>query len=147
MGQLQNTVHDLLSVRAPDVAESVLEEVADALDGLPKDRREPLPQDIHGSYRRLDQSMQQLHVDAIYALGVKLGKALTTTDRLGEVVGGCATDEDADNDDACLDDFVTAFGERALRAPDHGRGPHLLPRPSTARTPSRTRRRTPTSSA
>jgi hypothetical protein len=117
MGQLQNTVRDLLSARAPEVAESVLAELASSFESLPKDRREPLPQDIHGSYRRLDQSMQQLHVDAIYALGVKLGKALTTTDRLGSVVGECAIDEDTANDDACLDDFISRFGERALRRP------------------------------
>jgi hypothetical protein len=117
MGQLKNTVRDLLNARAPDVAEPVLDELASAFEGLPNDRREPVPMDIHGSYRRLDQSMQQLHVDAIYALGIKLGKALTTADRMGSVVGECAVDEDTDNDDACLDEFITRFGERALRRP------------------------------
>ena len=56
-----------------------------------------------------------LTVDAIYALGVHVGKALTTAERFGTVVGSCATDEDTGNDEACLDDFVTSFGERALR--------------------------------
>jgi hypothetical protein len=117
MGQLKNTVRDLLSSRAPDVAEEALAEIAASLQALPEDRREPVPEDVRGSYRRLDQSMQQLHVDAIYALGVKVGKALTNADRFGAVIGSCATDEDTGNDDACLDAFITAFGERALRRP------------------------------
>ena len=36
------------------------------------------PQDLHGSYRRLDQSLQQIHVDATYDVAVALGAALTT---------------------------------------------------------------------
>ena len=32
-----------------------------------------MPQDLHGSYRRLDQSLQQIHVDATYDVAVALG--------------------------------------------------------------------------
>ena len=61
-------------------------------------RREAVPQDLHGSYRRLDQSLQQIHVDATYDVAVALGAALTTSARLGTVVGACATDTSTSND-------------------------------------------------
>ncbi|HTJ84615.1 MAG TPA: DUF1592 domain-containing protein, partial [Polyangiaceae bacterium] len=65
---------------------------------------------------RLDQAVQQEHVDATYAIAVAAGKAMTSTPaRLGALAGACATDTDATNDDMCLDAFIRRFGERALR--------------------------------
>ena len=92
-------------------------ELATPLDALPDDRREAVPQDLHGSYRRLDQSLQQIHVDATYDVAVALGAALTTSARLGTVVGACATDTNTSNDATCLDAFIKKFGARALRRP------------------------------
>ena len=46
-----------------------------------------------------------------------LGAALTTTARLGTVVGACATDASTTNDATCLDAFIKRFGARALRRP------------------------------
>ncbi len=44
-----------------------------------------------------------------------VGAALTSTPaRLSRVAGACATDADASNDVACLDAFISSFGERAL---------------------------------
>lgn len=117
MRQLENTLRDLLEARASQVAAAVLGEVSAQLAALPSDRREPTPEDLRGSYRRLDQSLQQLHVDAIYELGVKVGRALTRGERLGLVVGECAADDTPENDEACLAEFITTFGERALRRP------------------------------
>lgn len=119
MSQYRNTVTDLVAFAAADAKEAaaVLEQVSGALARLPSDRREPTSEDLHGSYRRLDQSLQQLHVDAYYDLGVALGAALTTPARLGTVVGECATDQDADNDAACLSEFIGRVGARALRRP------------------------------
>ena len=50
-------------------------------------------------------------------MAVGLGAALTTTARLGTVVGACATDTSTSNDATCLDTFIKKFGARALRRP------------------------------
>src|SRR3954447_24207572 len=72
MTQYQNSVRDLMAWSLGDAALSaqVMTELASALDDVPADIREAVPEDLHGSYRRLDQSLQQNHVDAIYGLGV-----------------------------------------------------------------------------
>ncbi|HYJ08807.1 MAG TPA: DUF1592 domain-containing protein, partial [Polyangiaceae bacterium] len=119
MSQYRNTVTDFVAFAAGNANEAaaVLEQVSGPLARLPSDRREPTSEDLHGSYRRLDQSLQQLHVDAYYELGNALGAALTTPARLGTVVGECATDQDASNDAACLSEFISRVGARALRRP------------------------------
>ena len=119
MSQYRNTLADFVAfaTSSPTESAAILSELADNLERLPSDRREPTSEDLHGSYRRLDQSLQQLHVDAFYDLGVATGAALTTAARLGSVVGGCATDQDASNDAACVTEFVKRLGSRALRRP------------------------------
>jgi hypothetical protein len=119
MSQYRNTLADFVAFAtgSPSDAASVLAELAAPLGRLPQDRREPTSEDLHGSYRRLDQSLQQLHVDSFYDLGVATGAALTTPARLGSVVGACATDQDAGNDAACLSEFIARVGARALRRP------------------------------
>ena len=116
MAQYRNTVRDLVSSISKSDA-TALASVDAALDQLPDDRREPVPQDLHGSYRRLDQTVQQSHVDSIYAIGLAAGKALTQGAMLTRLAGACATDTDAGNDAACRDDFIRSFGARALRRP------------------------------
>jgi hypothetical protein len=119
MAQFRNTVADLSAwaVGSASAGQTVLTEIATPLGALPEDRREAVPQDLHGSYRRLDQSLQQIHVDATYDVAVALGAALTTSARLGTVVGACATDTSTSNDATCLDSFIKKFGARALRRP------------------------------
>ena len=119
MGQYRNTLADFVVFAVGDASEAaaVLAELSGALGRLPQDRREPTSEDLHGSYRRLDQSLQQLHVDSFYDLGVSVGAALTTPGRLGNVVGACATDRDASNDAACVTEAIARWGERALRRP------------------------------
>ncbi len=116
MRQYRNTVIDLVAWVTSDDAPA-LDAVTSALDELPEDRREPTPEDIHGSYRRLDQTLQQQHVDVLYAAGVAVAAELTAPSRLSTTVGQCATDSDDGNDQRCLDDFVRRFGQRALRRP------------------------------
>src|SRR6185295_8309543 len=99
------------------MGQTIATELATPLGALPDDRREAVPQDLHGSYRRLDQSLQQIHVEATYDVAVALGAALTTSARLGTVVGACATDTSTSNDATCLDTFIKKFGARALRRP------------------------------
>ena len=48
--------------------------------------------------------------------GAAVGLHLTSNaTRLAAVIGDCAADGDASNDDACLSDFILRFGERVLR--------------------------------
>ncbi len=119
MTQYRNTIADLVGWASGSAAngKTIMTEIATPLAALPADRREAVPQDLHGSYRRLDQSLQQTHVDATYDVAVAVGAALTTTARLGTVVGACATDTNTSNDATCLDAFIKKFGARALRRP------------------------------
>jgi hypothetical protein len=119
MAQVRNTVADLVTwaVGSASTGQSILSSVSAQLDALPQDQREALPQDLHGSYRRLDQTIQQTHVDTVFALANAVGAALTTSARLGTVVGSCATDTSTSNDATCLDSFIKKFGARALRHP------------------------------
>lgn len=117
MTQYRNTLQELLKSVLGDDARTVSNEIAASLAELPEDRREIVPQDLHGSYRRLDQSLQQAHVDSTYEVAVAAGTALTTAARLSKVVGTCATDSDRSNDGTCLDSFVAKFGARVLRRP------------------------------
>ncbi len=116
MTQYENTVRDLVAWLT-DEDPDVLAATTQALDALPRDRREPVAEDLHGSYRRLDQTLQQVHVDSLYQAALAVGTALTAEGRLERSVGGCATDDDADNDGACRDTFIERFGARALRRP------------------------------
>jgi hypothetical protein len=116
MAQYRNTVLDLVAWATGNEAAAATA-IRGALDALPDDRREAVPEDLHGSYRRLDQTLQQAHVDSIYALSTTVGAALTTSQRLSKVVGSCATDKDASNDTNCRDSFIENFGARALRRP------------------------------
>jgi Protein of unknown function (DUF1592)/Protein of unknown function (DUF1588)/Protein of unknown function (DUF1595)/Protein of unknown function (DUF1585) len=119
MTQYRNTLADLVSwaVGGSSAGQTVMSGISAPLAGLPDDRREAVPQDLHGSFRRLDQTLQQSHVDATYAVAVALGAALTTSTRLGTVVGACAADTSTSNDATCLDTFIRRFGARALRRP------------------------------
>jgi hypothetical protein len=119
MAQYRNTIVDLaaFALGSASMGQTIATELGTPLNALPDDRREAVPQDLHGSYRRLDQSLQQIHVDATYDVAVALGAALTTSARLGTVVGACATDTNTSNDTSCLDAFIKKFGARALRRP------------------------------
>lgn len=119
MSQYRNTLADFVAFASGSATEAaaVLAELQRQLESLPADRREPTSEDLHGSYRRLDQSLQQLHVDSLYDLGVAAAAALTTPARLGNVVGACATDQDASNDASCLTEMIARLGARALRRP------------------------------
>lgn len=70
-----------------------------------------------GGYHRADQEQQLLRVQAYYMIGSAFGAALAKAGRLDKVVGTCATDGDAANDEACIETFIRSFGARALRRP------------------------------
>jgi hypothetical protein len=112
----ERTVADLLRFAVgPDDAEGLITSFS-ALPRLPDDRRVG-PDPHYAGFRRLDQALQQEHVDAAYRAAVSLGASLASPAHLERSVGACATDADASNDDACLDAMIRRFGLRALRRP------------------------------
>jgi hypothetical protein len=117
--QYRNTLRDLLTFVLRDAAgaTTVLNGLTGSLGRLPPDERQILPQDLHGSYRRLDQATEQLYVDVTYDVAVAAAANLTSAARLGTVVGACATDGMPANDGDCLTAFIQKLGERALRRP------------------------------
>jgi hypothetical protein len=120
MTEYQNSVADLITWALGGDganAKKVADAVAPALADLPTDVRQAVPEDLHGAYRRMDQTLQQEHVDGAYAVGVALGQALTQSSVFGQVVGSCATDASSSNDATCLAAFIKRFGARVLRRP------------------------------
>jgi Protein of unknown function (DUF1592)/Protein of unknown function (DUF1588)/Protein of unknown function (DUF1585) len=115
--QYRNTIHDIVRFAAPNAAAPTIEAVNPILDQLPTDQRIG-PDKHYAGFSRRDQSLQQEHVDGLYAVGAAVGSALTkSSTELGELAGTCATDADATNDDGCLDGMIRRIGERALRRP------------------------------
>jgi hypothetical protein len=126
VNQYTNSLSDLSSWALGDPAggATVIGEVASSLAGLPANLPVVPQADAilaalfpDGGYVREDQDQQQLRVQAYYAIAVAMGASLTTSNRLGKVVGTCATDGDPSNDAACLTTFIQGFGARALRRP------------------------------
>jgi Protein of unknown function (DUF1588)/Protein of unknown function (DUF1592)/Protein of unknown function (DUF1595) len=115
MTQYKNAVRDLTRWALHDAhaAEAAITQAG--LDQVPVDRREAAPQDPHGSYRRLDQTLDQPHVDETFRVATALGAILSAPGSLGTVAGACATDDDASNDETCITEFIQRFGARALR--------------------------------
>lgn len=110
--QYTNTVRDLVvrAFGAPELSDEDSSALTDLLGEVPEDERLKLAQDLHGSYRRLDQRVQQPHVDSWYESGVEVGKWMTVPQRLSQLLGGCS-----DLGDACVDEFIARFGRLALR--------------------------------
>jgi hypothetical protein len=116
--QYVNTLTDLLVLTVGESsAESVFGELAPVLDSVPEDERAPLPEDLHGTFRRLDQAVQQSHVDAWYEAGVRAGQILSRPEHLEAVVGSCVTSASGPEADACVTSFIERFGRSALRRP------------------------------
>lgn len=70
----------------------------------------------HGGFTRLDQTTQQATVDATYAVAVAFAhEATSTSARLTELMGACATDGNTSNDTACLATLVDRLGPLAVR--------------------------------
>jgi hypothetical protein len=115
--QYVNTVGDLFAWATGSDAASVLAELEPRFAAFPDDERVAAAGHHLGGFRRMDQSVQQRHVDAAYAVGVAVAQTLTSPTWLATVAGTCATDDDASNDSACVDEFIERFGQRALRRP------------------------------
>lgn len=116
--QYLNSVGEVVRRTLPAKATTILAGLDPLLSRLPDDRRVAKDDDKRGGFRRLDQVVQQGHADVQYDVAVALGKAFTAdAATLGTVVGACATDADAGNDKACLEEFVRRFGLVVQRRP------------------------------
>lgn len=97
---------------------AVLAAVQGDLAPFPQDSLVGVPGEKHGGFTRLDQALQQGHVDVSYAVAGVLGRELTASPaRRRALLGACATDTNASNDAQCLNDFLTRFGRLAHRRP------------------------------
>ena len=119
MLQYKNTTRDLLRATLGEPqGQAAWGALRETLEKLPDDARRGYPGDTHGGFRSLDQTLQQQHVDVSLELAQAVAQQLTSSqERLGRVVGACATDNDPSNDAGCVQDFIRRFGELALRSP------------------------------
>jgi hypothetical protein len=117
--QYENTLQDVLRYALDEEAEAaaVMDAARGPLDAVPVDERFRSAEDLHGSYRRLDQAVAQVHVETWYRVATSVADLLTEPGRRARVFGDCATDGDPANDSACLRGFVESFGARVLRRP------------------------------
>jgi len=116
--QYINTVRDLLRASMPQDGQRIFDGLGDELSAHPDDARIGEEGDTHGGYARLDQNVYQTHIDTTFAVALEIGKEVTSSPgRLEQLMGACATDADDSNDVACVQDFISEFGERAHRGP------------------------------
>lgn len=115
--QYRNTLRDLVAQSLGSSADAAMAAIAKQLALYPADSRPPVPKDKHGAYRRMDQDLQDLHVEAAYKVAFALATELTKPAGLGALLGPCATDNNAGNDEACITGFVKTFGAKAFRRP------------------------------
>lgn len=111
-----NTVGAFLREALPSSNGAVLNALATPLAAVPEDSVMRANGESHGGYARLDQTTQQATVDATYAVAVELGRqATSSTARLTELMGACATDGSTTNDASCLAALVDKLGPLAVR--------------------------------
>ncbi|MDX2020748.1 MAG: DUF1592 domain-containing protein [Deltaproteobacteria bacterium] len=114
--QYRNTLRDLLTQSSLG-ANAIMAAIAEPLRLYPADARPPVPKDKHGAYRRMDQDLQDLHVEAAYKVAFAVATQMTKPANLGMLLGSCATDANTGNDEACIAGFVKSFGAKAFRRP------------------------------
>lgn len=116
--EYQNTLRQLIVAALPASGAAALAAVQPLVAKYPADRLVGPGSERHGGFFRLDQVVQQAHVDAAYDVAVALGKELTSSPaRRAELMGACATDASTANDAQCLTDFVGRFGQLTQRHP------------------------------
>jgi hypothetical protein len=120
--QYINTLRDLLTWALKDAkaANGIVTNydfTTKVIPYIPVDLRQNLPlTDPHGgSFRRLDQDVDQAHVEVFFT-GAQIVAGLLRG-QLGTIAGACATDKDTSNDADCVTSFIQSFGEHVLRRP------------------------------
>jgi hypothetical protein len=116
--QLQNSLQFAIRLALPADATAIWNAVAADFARFPAEVRTPAPGDLRGGYDRVDQTIQQTQIDAMYTIGTDVGAQMTATSaRMGTMLGACATDTNTANDRTCLEAFVGSWGSRVLRYP------------------------------
>jgi hypothetical protein len=111
--EYRNTMQDLLTfgLGSASVATSVMG--AAPIADLPDE----LSGNLKGDFSRGSQDVSQNQLQGWYNVARATGAAIATPERVGILLGSCATDAATDNDATCLAGFVRRFGERAFRRP------------------------------
>jgi hypothetical protein len=113
---LQDVVARALPSEGASLAAAVPSLVAAAL--YPNDAYINPTGSPHGGFFRVDQAVQQAHIDGSYAVAVRLASELTSSSaRMTQLVGACATDASTTNDTDCLADFIQRLGRQVHRRP------------------------------
>ena len=116
--QYERTLRDVLKGTLGEAdGVAVMAAAQTNLEQLPTEQRFKSSNDLHGSYRRLSQTLDQGHVDNWYALALTVAAQLTSPARLGTTVGACATDVGTGSVEECVSSFVERFGKLVLRRP------------------------------
>ncbi|MDX2053998.1 MAG: DUF1592 domain-containing protein [Polyangiaceae bacterium] len=116
--QMRNALDDAFRLAAPAQGANMVSAYDWQIGFYPADRLTNASGEKHGGYGRLDQSVQQSHVDALLELANIVSTSVTSQPAwITELVGACATDANATNDVTCLRDFVSRFGRILLRHP------------------------------
>lgn len=116
--EYEATLSDLLREIAPTSASAIMSAVAPVLTTLGADQRVGGPNEKHGGFERLDQSVQQAYADAPFTIAYQIGGELTkSSSRVAEALGACAAGVTSTVPRACVDAFMTRLGELALRRP------------------------------
>jgi hypothetical protein len=118
--QYVNVVSDLLGRvgLSPADRTAIRQAIDEGVDSFPADRLVGVRGEKHGGFHRLDQALQQAHVDSSYTVAVAAGRELTSsTARRQAVMGACATDTNTANDAQCLRDFINRLGRLVHRRP------------------------------
>jgi hypothetical protein len=115
--QFVNAMQDVARQALPSQGAAIASVVATAAVNYPADSMVNIQGERHGGFYRLDQAVQQSHVDAAYEVASKVAAELTTAARLGTLMGACATDGNTANDDTCLRDTIRKVGRIAWKRP------------------------------
>lgn len=116
--QLEGTLRFAIRLALPKEESEVWAKVASQFARYPTDTKTPAPGDLKGGYARIDQSIQQTQIDAMYATASAIAQELTANaTRISSMMGECATDDSSTNDRECLETFIAAWGARVMRSP------------------------------
>ncbi|MDX2019481.1 MAG: DUF1592 domain-containing protein [Deltaproteobacteria bacterium] len=113
--QYANEIRDLVTLAIQDsaIASQVQSELTKVLSTLPVDDRPVTQDDAHGSYRRLDNTVQQNEADAHYAVALAVGKQLTASGRVAAMLAPCVPTAS----DNCVATLIDRLAPRVLGRP------------------------------
>jgi len=116
--QLESTLRFAIRSALPKEEDGIWAKIRPELARYPEDQKTPAPGDLKGGYTRIDQSIQQTQIDAIYEAAAAIAGELTASaSRLATLLGSCATDDSTTNDRPCLEAFIANWGARVMRSP------------------------------